>query len=119
VDLPTQPYEYDNEMIALTRGDNTPRVRVYPFDHVAVVIGRGGHQNLELHTENIATDGIALYKRPGGGCSVVLDPGNLIVSLALPLEGIGGITGAFRNISQWLIESLAECGVEGVGQNGV
>ncbi|MFT5232855.1 MAG: lipoate-protein ligase A [Candidatus Krumholzibacteriia bacterium] len=119
MDLPTIPYEFDNEMIAQTRGDNTPRVRVYAFDHVAVVIGRGGHQNLELLNENIAADGIPLYKRAGGGCSVVLDPGNVIISLALPLAGISGITGAFKHISNWLISSLAECGIKGVVQNGV
>jgi len=119
VALPTLPYEFDNKMIAQTRGDNTPRVRVYAFKEVAVVIGRGGHQDLELHQENIAADGVPLYKRAGGGCSVVLDPGNVIVSLALPLQGIGGITRAFNGISDWLIAALATCGVKGVMQNGV
>ena len=119
MDLPTIPYEFDNEMIAQTRGDNTPRVRVYSFEEVAVVIGRGGKQELELHKENILADGVPLYKRAGGGCSVVLDPGNLIVSLSLPLAGIGGITSAFKCISDWLISGLDSCGVKGVMQNGV
>ncbi len=119
MDLPTIPYDLDDELIARTRADGQPRVRVYRFDQVAVVIGRGGHQDLELHTGNIAADGIPLYKRPGGGCSVVLDPGNLIVSLALPLPGIGLIRTAFAAISEWVIAGLAECGVSGVEQHGV
>jgi len=119
VDLPTLPYDLDDDLIARTRHDNQPRVRVYRFDHVAVVIGRGGHQDRELRTGNIAADGVPLYKRPGGGCSVVLDPGNVIVSLALPLPGIGRIKSTFTAVSDWIIASLAECGVPHVIQRGV
>jgi len=86
---------------------------------LAVVIGRGSKQNLELKTANIADDGIILYKRHGGGCSVVLDPGNLIVSVALPLPGLGGIKSSFSAVSQWLIASLSRCGVGNVQQRGV
>ena len=119
MDLPTVPYDLDDEMMARTRGDNQPRVRIYRFEGTAVVIGRGGKQELELHTDHIATDGVTLYKRPGGGCSVVLDPGNVIVSLVLPLPGIGLIKSAFAAISDWLIAGLAECGAAGVQQRGV
>ena len=119
MELPTIPYDFDEELMARTRDDGQSRVRVYRFDHVAVVIGRGGHQDLELHTGHIAADGVPLYRRRGGGCSVVLDPGNAIVSLALPLPGIGQITSAFAAISQWLSEGLAACGAPGVKQRGV
>ena len=119
MDLPTIPYDLDDDLMARTREDEKPRVRVYQFDHVAVVIGRGGHQDLELRTDNIAADGVPLYKRPGGGCSVVLDPGNVIVSLALPLPGIGHIKTAFNAISDWVIAALAASGVPGVVQHGV
>lgn len=119
VELPTIPYARDDALIEQTRGDGQPRVSVYRFDHTAVVIGRGGHQDLELHIQNIADDEVPLYKRPGGGCSVVLDPGNVIVSLVLPLPGIGHIKSAFGAISAWLIAALAACGVEDVVQRGV
>lgn len=119
MELPTIPYDFDDELMARTRGDGQSRVRVYRFDRVAVVIGRGGRQELELHTANVAADGVPLYRRPGGGCSVVLDPGNAIVSLALALPGIGQITSAFAAISNWLSEGLAACGVPGVVQRGV
>lgn len=118
-DLATVPYDIDDEMLTRTRDDGWPRVRVYEPAEVAVVIGRGGHQDLELDTANIAADGVTLYKRPGGGCSVVLDPGNLIVSVVVPLEGIGGIKTAFAAISEWLITALTVCDVPGVKQRGV
>ncbi len=119
MELPTVAYDLDDELMARTRGDGTPRVRVYRLDHVAVVIGRGGRQASELHTANIADSGVPLYKRPGGGCSVVLDPGNVIVSLALPLPGIGRIKSAFNAISAWMIAGLAASGVPDVTQRGV
>jgi len=119
VDLPTLPYDRDTPLLDQVRRENQAAVRVYPYDQIAVIIGRGGHQDLELRTDNIAADNIPLYKRPGGGCSVVLDPGNIIVSLALPLPGIGNIKSSFAAISRWLIDCLAECGVPGVTQQGV
>jgi len=118
-DLPTVPYDLDDDMLTRTRDDNQPRVRVYSPPGVAVVIGRGGHQELELNRANIAADGVTLYRRPGGGCSVVLDPGNLIVSVALPLGGLGGIKTAFASISDWLITALTACDVPGVKQRGI
>ncbi len=119
MELPTLPYELDDEMLKQTRGDQQPRVRLYRFPYNAVVIGRGGNQELELDVANLVADGVPLYKRPGGGCAVVLDPGNVVVSLALPLPGIGLIKRAFAAISTWMINGLDACGIHGVEQRGV
>jgi lipoate-protein ligase A len=118
-DLPTVPYDLDDEMLASTREENIPRVRVYQPPEPAVVIGRGGKQELELDREAIAADGVKLYKRPGGGCAVVLDEGNLVVSVGLPLPGISHIKTTFEAVGDWVIAGLAKCGVEGVEQRGV
>ena len=117
--LPTRPYDFDDGMMEETRGDSQPRVRVYPWQGVAVVIGRGGKQNLELDTAALAADRVLLYKRPGGGCAVVLDPGNVIVSVTLPLPGLAGIKSAFAAISSWLANHLANLQIFGVQQLGV
>ncbi len=118
-DLPTRPYDHDDDLIRATRDEPSSRVRVYGWSGVAVVIGRGGKQELELERENIRADGVTVYKRSGGGCSVILDPGNLIISLGLPLSGVGGITTAFNAISNWLIGCLEESGLPGVSRQGV
>ena len=117
--LDTLSYHFDDDLMDQTRSDSQPRVRVYRWQGVAVVIGRGGKQELELDTDAIAADDVPLYKRPGGGCAVVLDPGNIIVSVALALPGLSGITTAFGGISRWLAGSLDQCGVPGVTQRGV
>jgi lipoate-protein ligase A len=118
-DLPTIPYDLDDDILASARQDRAPRVRVARPGDVSVVIGRGGRQELELNRETIAADGKTLYKRPGGGCAVVLDRGNLVVSAALPLPGIGHIKTTFAKVGDWIVAGLTECGIPGVEQRGV
>lgn len=117
--VPTLPYDRDEVLLRACRETGRPQLSVYPWTDVAVVIGRGGHQERELEMEAIRADGVPLLQRPGGGCSVVLDAGNVIVAVVLPLPGIGGITGAFAAISAWLADGLASCGIPGVMQQGV
>lgn len=112
------PYDRDDDLIAWVRGDGAPRVRVAVCEDLAVVIGRGGKPEIELHLDNIAHDGMPLLKRPGGGCAVVLDQGNIIISAVLALPGVGEINTAFTHISDWLVAGLARSGVSGVVQRG-
>ena len=41
-DLPTIPWDRDDELLRGVREEQAPRVAVYPWDGIAVVIGRGG-----------------------------------------------------------------------------
>jgi len=86
---------------------------------MAAVIGRGGDPWLETRPERLAADNVPLLRRRGGGCAVVLDPGNLVCSVVLPLEGIGQITQAFSALSRCMIETLADAGLPEVEQAGV
>lgn len=113
------PYAREDALVAATRADGRARGEVYRPDRVAVVLGRGGDAARELSPEAIRADGVPVYRRPGGGGAVVLDPGNLVVALALPLPGLGGIPAAFRLASDLVIAALADCGVSGVAQRGV
>ncbi len=117
--LVTVPYDRDRALLDRVLADGRPRVDVYPWDEPCVVIGRGGSQERELFTWAIAADGVPLLQRPGGGCSVVLDPGNVIVAVGLPLPGVGLITRSFAAISSWLAAALTACGIPDVVQEGV
>ena len=109
----TGPYDLDEHLVTAARADGSPRVAVYLYPETAVVIGNGGDPEVETRPDLIRADGVPFLRRRGGGCAVVLDPGNLIVSLAAPAPGIGGITTAFAEISQWVIDGLAACGIKG------
>lgn len=113
------PYALDEGLIEAARLAREPRFAVYPHPGTAVVVGRGGDPAIETRPDLIAHDGVSLLRRRGGGCAVVVDPGNLLVSLVLPVPGIGGITASFAAISRVLSSILADAGVPGVRQAGV
>lgn len=114
-----RPYDCDDELIEAVRVDGRARMRVSAQQAVAVVLGRGSEPEVELYVDKVRTDGVPVLRRRGGGCAVVLDPGNVLVSVVLPLPGILGIKPAFRRISDWLIAGLSTFGVRGVRQGGV
>jgi lipoate-protein ligase A len=113
------PYDLDDDLIAATLVDGQARVRVKRYQGKAVVLGRGGSPEAELHRDAIIDDGVPVLRRHGGGCAVFLDPGNVIVSVVWPLPGLGGIKNAFDEISSGLIATLADAGLPGVTQEGV
>jgi lipoate---protein ligase len=99
-------YSDDDEMIAWTNRDRMPRVRVYRPRERLVVLGRGSDAVVELDLAACTLEGIPVRKRRGGGCSVVLDPGNVIVSVALPLTGFGDNDRHFSRLTTWLISGI-------------
>ncbi|HRX51336.1 MAG TPA: hypothetical protein P5571_08250 [Candidatus Krumholzibacteria bacterium] len=112
-------WDRDEDLLDAVRADGRPRVRVRRCDRVEVVIGRGGKAEVELDLAAIRADGAPVLRRRGGGCAVVLDPGNLLVSWAAPREGVGGVTSAFREATDWLIVGLDAAGFPGVRGDGV
>ena len=113
------PYDTDDTLIDATRADGALRVAVYPHGESCAVLGRGGKAEVELNLAAVLADGLTVRRRRGGGCAVVLDRGSLVVSVLLPLPGLGGHRAAFEAISAWLIAALAELGISGVRQAGV
>lgn len=112
-------YDRDDDLLAAARTTGAAQIVVYSHPGIAVVVGRGGDADRETRPAVIAADGVPLLRRRGGGCAVVLDPGNLVVACALPWPGIGAITSAFAQMSQRVAAALAACGVAGVVQAGV
>ena len=116
--FPIGHYDLDDALIEATARDGKTRARVYVFPGVAVVLGRGSKPEVELDLDACRRDGVAMLRRRGGGCAVVLDPGNVIVSVALRAEGIGGNRAHFAKISAWLAAALERAGIPGVTHQG-
>lgn len=112
-------YRPEEVILDRVRRDGQAAAEVYRYTEVSAVLGRGGKSELELDAGALDAADVPVLRRRGGGCAVVLDPGNLVVSVAVPLPGIGGITSSFATISRWLIEALAQCDIPGVKQMGV
>ena len=117
--LDIQPYDLDDDLVGATRADGIPRVRVSRPDSPMVVLGRGSDPEVELDVDACARLGLDVRRRRGGGCAVVLDPGNVIVSVALPIPGLTRIRSTFEALTAMLIEALTTAGIEGVESDGV
>ena len=107
-------YTLDDEQAAATAADGLPRVRVYRPEEVQVVLGRGSRADVELRRDACRADGVPVTRRPGGGCAVVLDPGNLVVAATIPQHELPRIPELFARFSSWLLEGLERVGVTGV-----
>jgi lipoate-protein ligase A len=117
--LPIDPYERDEDLIAAVRSGAGMQVRVTRPPATMAVLGRSGRAEVELDLSALRSDGVPVLRRRGGGCAVLLDPGNLVIAAVLPVPGLAGIHPHFRAMARWIGEALAELGVRGVEQRGV
>ncbi len=114
-----QNYNFDEDIIQVTKEAGSPGLKVYIPQETCVVIGRGSDPGKEVNIDMCLKDSIRIFKREGGGCAVVLDPGNVIVSVSLPVEGIGNNNRYFKLISDWLIGAMEKIGIEKIGFKGI
>jgi lipoate-protein ligase A len=117
-ELLVDEYRGEQAMVEATARDGQPRRRVYRVPEPVVVLGRGSRPELELDLEACRRDGIPILRRRGGGCAVLLDPGNLIVAVSLRVPGLGANLEHFRRLSAWLLEALGRVGCPGVRREG-
>jgi lipoate-protein ligase A len=112
-------YAYDDDLIEATRRDGQTRVRVYRLTGTVVVLGSGSRPESELNLEACRADHVPILRRRGGGCAVVIDPGNVLVSVVATGLPFGHHRGHFDALSAWLIDGLARIGIRGVNQAGI
>jgi lipoate-protein ligase A len=117
--LKIREYNYDNDLIENVKLTCKPALKVYQPTETAVVLGRGSDPIKEINYTLCDLDGTPLYQRSGGGCAVVIDPGNVVVSVVLPTEGFSNNRRYFNKLSQWLIDKLENIGIHGVYQDGI
>ena len=108
--LALKGYDLDQELLNRVMAGAEPAFQIYPYPGRAVVAGRGSNPESEIFLERCRADEIPVLRRRGGGCAVFLDPGNLIVSAALPAPGIGDIHALFSRCTQWLLFALNQMG---------
>jgi lipoate-protein ligase A len=111
-------YTVDDDLIDATRRDGVMRYRVITSPLTCVVLGRGSDPRVELDVAAVKADGVRVYRRLGGGCAVVLDRGNVIVSVTSQLAGLGGNTATFAAISHWLIKAMHRIGCDSISRAG-
>jgi len=95
-----QPYPEDIRETPLGELD----VEVYRPAQVQVVMGASGRPEREVYAEALEAAGIPLFKRKGGGGTVVLGPGTIVVTVHAgvihPFQNLG----YFKAINHTLID---------------
>lgn len=117
-DLQIANFIYDDDLIEAVQRDHRPCLRIYHLPQTMIVLGRGSKPALELDIATCMKDQIPLFRRRGGGCAVLIDPDNVIISLVLPAPGIGQSLWYFERISAWIASALKEVGLIGIHREG-
>ncbi|MDA3915656.1 MAG: hypothetical protein PF690_01600 [Deltaproteobacteria bacterium] len=114
-----KPYPLDDLLIDLVEKERIPHYYCSPYTQKAIVAGPGGSLSKEIRLDLAICDLIPIYRRKGGGCSVFLDPGNLVISLAVPVKGYAGIQTVFNKCTDWLIKGLIKTGLKNIYRDGI
>ena len=112
-------WDDDDGLIAGAAASRETKIRVVRPAGVSVVLGSGSKPEKELAIDACRADGVRVARRRAGGCSVVLDAGNLVVSIARPVDGLGGIQSHFRLFTAWICDALSSLGLPGCTRDGV
>lgn len=96
-----------------------PAWRIYEPAEPAIVFGAAGREQTDTYAARARRDGIPLLRRRGGGGTVLLAPGQLVLAL------VAAVDSPYRNrehlcgINAWVTEALARLGVRGVRPQGI
>jgi lipoate---protein ligase len=95
------------------------QLRVYEPASLCAVLGAAGRPEQDLLLGTLSADGVPWKKRRGGGGTVVLGPGQVVLAL---VKEVGS---PFRNkeyaatINSWIVEALENLGVRGAHPEGI
>lgn len=113
------PFPPDDTLLNAIKRDGTARMRCCAYPETAVVAGHASRMDDEIRLGAVLDDGVPVYRRKGGGCAVVLDPGNLIVSAVFPAKGYLNVHALFNRAVRWLTNGLLESGITDVYRGGI
>lgn len=96
-----------------------PVSRIYEPDSLCAVLGAAGKPEQDLLLDALQRDGVPWMRRRGGGGTVVLGPGQVVLAVVTEVES------PFRNkeyagqVNSWIVEALRRRSVAGVHPAGI
>jgi lipoate-protein ligase A len=100
-------------------GDPRPLYRLYEPEQICVVMGAGGKAEADVFAEQAEIDRVPVLRRRGGGGTVVLSPGQVVLALVTEVSSPFQNLAYFRAINHWFRLALRELGVAGVEDRGI
>jgi lipoate-protein ligase A len=101
------------------RRSGVPVSRVYEPTAPCAVLGAAGKPEQDLLLDALSKDGVPWMRRRGGGGTVVLGPGQVVLAV------VTEVGSPFRNreyaaeINSWIVEALRRLSVTGVHAEGI
>lgn len=112
--------DYDlKDSVLISDQSFTYKFMIWVPDKTALIIGRGNNPENALIVENIAFDGLPVYRRPSGGEAVLVSENTLIISIADNHPEQLKSQEYFRRYNEAIINSLATLGVSGMSMEGI
>ena len=99
----------------VSAGRRPPTLRVWEWASPAVVIGRFQSLRNEVDAQGANRHGIEVVRRISGGGAMFIEPGNTITySICAPLSLVKDLSfqESYQLMDAWVIEALAELGVQ-------
>jgi len=109
----------DEDMLLRKYGDAEHSLRIWAPDCSVVVLGRSNKSETEVYVERANKDNVEIVKRMGGGGTVVLTSGVLVISIAKNVSKDYYNNEYFRKINDLIISSLSRLGVRRLEHNGI
>lgn len=99
---------------------NTPMLfRFFETQSTVVVLSASNQAETEVYLAQCQNKKIPILKRKGGGGTVVLSPGCLILTFAFYAKNLYGNKDYFHKINELWIDALHAFGIKNLSQNGI
>jgi lipoate-protein ligase A len=92
---------------------------IYETSRIEIVLGRAAKAEQDLHLERCQDDGVPIHRRAGGGGTVVLSPGVIILSVGGKSRVPYQLREHMRGVNERIIEVLGGLGVRGLSHEGI
>ena len=116
---PAHESTVNGDLLDRYRRTGVPVHRIYEPGVLCAVLGAAGKPEEDLITAHLEADGVPWKRRRGGGGTVILGPGQVVLALVREVDS------PFRNkeyaarINSWIVEALSRLGVTGVHPEGI
>ena len=109
----------NEDLLDRYRQTGVPVYRIYEPTALCAVLGASGKPEHDLLLENLEADRVPWMKRRGGGGTVILGPGQVVLALVTSVESPYRNREYAAEINSWIVDSLALLGVTGVSPEGI
>jgi lipoate---protein ligase len=113
------PETVNEDLLDGFRQTGVPAWRIYEPDALCAVLGAAGRPEQDLLLENLRADGVPWRHRRGGGGTVILGPGQVVLAVVTEVESPFRNKEYAANINSWIADALGLLGVAGVRPEGI